>query len=248
MSPPLLETVSSRSSVIEYLLEDRADKRELEEALDISRTTIDRAIRRLNEIDCITYREGKWEVTLLGELAYQEYVQSATRYVGLAEARPLLRHLPPETPMDARFLADAEISLAEPQAPHGLIAQLDDLFQGSEQIKGFSSVVLPRYVPLLNHHIVERGMDAELILDYDLIEHLCADYPKETIAVFEADNARVWRLDYKSPLGLVLIDEEVVWFAVHDEDGGLKGSIINDNDNAVAWATEVFRSYRQQAD
>lgn len=40
----------------------------------------------------------------------------------------------------------------------------------------------------------------------------------------------------------------MVWFAAHDEDGGLKGSIINDNDNAVAWATEVFRSYRQQAD
>lgn len=147
-----------------------------------------------------------------------------------------------------RVLAGAEIVLAEPPAPHAPITQLEDLLNDSEQIKGLSSVVLPGYVPLFHHHIVKRGTDTDLILDVELVEYLWASYPDEMSAVLETDNGMVWWLDQKPPFGLVLIDEEVVWFVVYDEEGGLKGAIVNDGEAAVTWATEVFHSYRQQAE
>jgi predicted transcriptional regulator len=248
ISPPLLETVARRACVIKRLLEGHADKRELEAALDVSRTTVNRAVSSLSDAKCIAYRDGKWDVTLLGQLAYEEYEQLTTRYDGLTAAQPLLLHLPPRTPLDVQVLAGAEILLAEPPAPHAPITQLEDLLNDSEQIKGLSSVVLPRYVPLFHHHIVERGTDTDLVLDAELVEYLWASYPGEMGAVLETDNGMVWWLDQKPPFGLVLIDEEIVWFAVYDEDGGLKGAIVNESDAAVTWATEVFHSYRQQAE
>lgn len=248
ISPPLLETVARRACGIKRLLEEPADKRELEAIVDVSRTTVDRTVSRLSDAECIAYRDGKWEVTLLGQLAYEEYEQLAARYGSLTIAQPLLLHLPPETPVDVRLLADAEILLAEPPAPHAPTAQLEDLLQHSDQIEGISSVVLPRYVPLFHHHIVERGTDTDLILDAELVGYLWTSYPDEMGAVLETDNGIVWRLDQKPPFGLVLIDKEVVWFAVYDEDGGLKGTIVNDSDAAVTWATDVVHSYRQQAE
>jgi predicted transcriptional regulator len=248
ITPSLLEIVARREYVIEHLLQNHADKRELETALDVSRTTVNRAVNSLSDAECITYHDGKWSITLLGQVAYEEYKQLVARYEGLTTAQSLLHHLSPGTPLDGRLLTDMNILLAEPPAPHAPITQLEDLLQHSNQIKGLSSVVLPRYVPLFHHHIVERETDTELVLDVELIQYLCKSYPDEMYAVFESDTGMVWQHDQKPPFGLVLIDEEVVWFAVYDEDGGLKGAIINDSEAAIIWATEIFHSYRQQAE
>lgn len=248
ISPSLLETVARRAYVIEHLLEDHADKRELEAALDVSRTTVDRGVSSLSDAECIICRDGKWKVTLLGQLAYEEYEQLTARYESLTAAQPLLFHLPPETPLDVRLLVDAEIKLAEPPAPRKPTAQLEDLLQHSGQIKGISSIVLPEYVPLFYRHIVDRETDTDLILDAELVEYLWASYPDKMSAVLETDNGMMWWLEQQPPFGFVLIDEAVVWFAVYADDGGLKGTIVNDSDAAVAWATDMFHSYRQQAE
>lgn len=248
ISPSLLETVARRACVIKHLMEDRADKRELEATLDVSRTTVDRAVSSLSEVGCIAQRDGKWHVTLFGQLAYEEYEQLTANYEALTAAQPLLSHLPLEAPVDVDLLADAEISLAEPPAPHGLVTQLEDLLEHSDQIRGLSPVALPSYVPLFYHHIVERGVETDLILDSDLVEYLWATHSREMDGVLDTDNGMIWWLEQKPPFGFVLIDAEVVWFAVYDEDGSLKGTLINDTDAAVTWATEAFHSYRQQAE
>jgi predicted transcriptional regulator len=248
IAPPLLETVARRAPVIKRLLEENADKRELEAALDVSRTTIDRAISSLSDKGCIICRDGKWKVTILGQFAYEEYEQLTTRYRSLINAQPLLVHLSPKTSLDVRVLADAKVILAEPPAPHAPITQLEDLLQHSEQIKGLSPVVLPRYVPLFQHHIVERETDTDLIFGTDLVEYLWTNHRDEMRIILKTDNGTVQRTNQKPPFGFVLIDEKVVWFAVYDEDGGLKGAVINYNEAAVAWATEVYDSYREQAE
>jgi len=248
ISPPLLETVARRASLIECLLEGPADKRELESTLDVSRTTVDRAVRRLSDAECITRQDGRWEVTLLGRLAYEEYERLTVRYEGLTTAQTLLSHLPPRTPVDGRLLVDAELLLAEPPAPHMPTARLEELLNGSDQIQGVSSVVLPRYIPLFHDRTIERDTKTDLVLESELVEYLWDDHAEKTRAVIESDNGAVWCLDQELPFGFVLIDEDTVWFAVYDEDGCLKGTIINDSPAAVTWATDMFHSYRQQAE
>ncbi|MFY4815000.1 helix-turn-helix transcriptional regulator [Haloarcula sp. AONF1] len=247
IAPPLLETVARRASVIKRLLENRADKRELEADLDVSRTTIDRAIRRLTDADCIVCQDGKWEVTLLGQFAYEEYEQLATGYRSLIVAQPLLDHLSPTTPVDMRVITDADVLLAEPPAPHEPVTKLEDLLQYCERVKGLSSVVLPRYVSLFHHHIVDCGTDTNLIFGSELVGYLWTNHRDEMEMILKTDNAKVWETDQKPSFGVVLIDEEVVWFAVYGSNGGLKGTIINDSDSAISWAIEVLQSYRQQS-
>lgn len=247
ISPPLLETVARRANVINYLLEGHADKRELEAALDVSRTTVDRAVRSLSETGCIIEQDGKWEVTLFGKIAYEKYERLIQNYEALTAAQPLLSYLPSGVPVDIQLLAGADVSLAELPAPHSPVAQLEDLLQHSDQIRGFSSVVLPEYVSLFQHH-VDRGVDTDLILDSDLVEYLWATHSSEMNSVLETDNGMIWWLDQKPPFGFVLIDSDIVWFAVYDKDGGLQGTIVNESVSAVTWATEVFHSYRQQAE
>lgn len=248
ISPPLLDTVARRASIISHLLENPSDKRELVAQLNVSRTTISRAISSLDDAGCVAYRNGNWEVTLLGRLAYRTYEQLAASYDSLAAARPLLLHLSPKTPLDVRLLTGAEIILAEPPAPHVPVARLEDLLEDSRRIEGISSVVLPKYVPLFYHHVVERGVDTDLVLDSKLVEYLRSNYHEELDGGLEADNGTIREIDRTPRFGLVLVDEAVVWFAVYDRNAGLKGAIVNDSQEAVAWAGEVIRSYRGQAE
>lgn len=248
ISPPLLETVARRACVINHLLEDPADKRELETVLDVSRTTVDRAISDLKDIECIIDRDGKWEVTLFGRLVYEEYKQLVTRYESLNSARPLLRHLSTETSLDVCLLVGADILLADQPAPHAPVTRLEELLQNSQQIKGISPVVIPIYVELFYQQIIERETDTDLILNDELVEYLWANYPNKMDAVLSTDNGRVWWLNQGLPFGFVLIDDEVVWFAVYDDNGGLKGAIVNDTDAAVTWAADVFHTFRQQSE
>lgn len=248
ISPPLLETVARRAPVIKCLLKEPSDKRELESVLDVSRTTVDRAVRRLSEAECITQRDGRWEVTLLGRLAYEQYEQLTTKYEGLVTAQALLSHLPSSTPLDVRILVDAEILPAEPPAPHIPTDRLEQLLDGSNRVRGFSPVVLPKFIPLFHYHTVDQDTNINLVLEDEIIEYLRKVHAQKLCAVIESDSGSVWSLDQKLPFGLVLIDEDIVWLAVYDEDGGLKGAIINDNSETIRWATAMFNSYRQQAE
>lgn len=248
ISPPLLETVARRACVINSLLKESADKRELETVLDVSRTTVNRAISSLTEAGCIVHRDGKWEVTLFGRLAYQEYEQLVARYESISGAQPLLRYLPTETLLDVNLLANADILLSEQPAPHAPITRLGELLQHSRQVIGLSPVVLPKYVQLFYQQIVERGTDTDLLLGGDLVEYLWATYTDEMDAMLGAENGTVWWLKQLPPFGFVLIDEEVLWVAIYGEKGGLKGAIISDTDAAVTWATDMLQAYRQQGE
>jgi len=248
IAPALLETVARRSSVIETLLEARADKRELEEALDVSRTTIDRAIDRLGDAGCVCYHDGTWGVTLLGRLAYEEYDRLSERYRSLVAARSLLDQFPSETAIDMRLLTGAEVSVAEPPAPHTPLAELESLLDGCEHVRGLSSVVLPKYISLLYESTVENGVDTTVVFDADLVEYLRTHHAETVSDVLEAEGGAIWQCDQRPPFSFTVVDERVVWFAVYDEAGGLRGSIANDSPGAVAWATEAFRSYRQRAE
>lgn len=246
ITPPLLETVARRACVIRVLLENRADKRELEASLDVSRTTINRAVDSLRECGCIVQRDGKWEVTLFGRLAHEEYERLRKRYEALTDAQPLLLQLPIDTSFDCT-LVDSEVLLPELPAPHAPIKRLEELLTNCSQIQGVSPVVLPDFVRLFTEQIVELGIDTELVLQDDLVDYLCVTYPDELDAALEMENATIWRLDQTIPFGLVLIDEKFVWSAVYDEDGGLKGAIVNDTDSAITWGNNVFHRYRKLA-
>lgn len=94
IAPPLLETVARRAGVIRVSLEHRDNKRDLEASPDVSRATINRAVNGFRECGCTVQRNGKWEVTLFGRSAYEEYERLRKRCEAPTGVQSLLRYLP----------------------------------------------------------------------------------------------------------------------------------------------------------
>jgi predicted transcriptional regulator len=246
-----LEAIAGRAGLIECLDEGVTDKREIEERLNKSRSTINRWLSDLREADVITSEAEGHKLTVVGRLAYEEYVQFEERFSDIHNAKPLLVYLAPEVDFDVRILEGAEILLSDEIAPQEPILRLEDMVQKAQTrtIHGVSPVVLPRYVDFFHDQIVAEGLEAEFVLETDVMEYLLSAYHDEVTAVMETDRGTFTRVEGQGlPYGLAVVDDEGVWVGIYESGGGLRGAIINKSLDAIQWGHEKYDSVRQRAE
>jgi predicted transcriptional regulator len=242
-----MQTVASRAHVIECLLDGVTDKRDLQEQLDVSRTTVDRAFHDLEEIDAVRSSGSDYELTLSGRLAYESYEQLTHKCQSIATATPLLLQLPIGASVDVRVLKEADVSQSKPCAPHEPIRQLEELIERGDHIRAFLPVVLQRYLDLFYDQITESNIEAELILGEDIVEVLSKHYSDEFRAIVQSDACELLTVPEAPPFGLVEVDAQHVWLGVHEEGGGLRGAMYNETEDAVNWGMETYQRFRNRA-
>lgn len=240
----ILETVTKRGAILGSLVEGVDDKRDIEDELNISRSTVNRAFCELSEMGLIRANNGSFGLTLHGELAYQQYQDLTESYTHLSEARELSANLPADTQLDMQLLEGGEVTLSERQTPQGPFEQIKEAVRSADCVKGYSPVVLPSYVDFFHEQIMNRNLAVELILEEQLIPALTVTYAEQFTPAATSDNCVLWQIDDELPFGLVIVDDEKVWLCVYRDGGGLRGTLANDSDSALNWALDIFRQYR----
>lgn len=91
----LLSVLIKRQPLLELIRYGTTDKRELENELEISRPTIDRAFRNLEGFDIISSSGTDYEMTLFGRYLFEEVTNARDTVETLEKSKPLLKHLPP---------------------------------------------------------------------------------------------------------------------------------------------------------
>lgn len=245
----LLETVRRRAAVIERLSDTPRDKRELTDQLDVSRQTVDRALRELESAAIAERTDKKYRLTLFGTLAYREFSALLERFERLCLTRDLLVHLPTDTQFDVDVLVGAEVVYSGHPMPHEPIRELERLVEDADRLVGYSPISFPQYVSLFHRQITETDTEIELFLDVSLVTQLWESYCQQLREALSSPNFSLCQLS--EPLcpnmGLVLLDESTVWIGVYDEDGNVRGAITTDADPAVAWARERLDDCRTDA-
>lgn len=239
-SPDLLELLCKRADVLARLGDDVSDKRTLEEQLGCSRSTLNRAIRELEARGLVASSPGTVEVTLAGDVALSIFEDV---WEPLADAVPVIRHLPDDAPFDPALLDGAgvvEASLSAPDEP------LDELATAVDDATSVSATV-----PTSSSQYVRTFADdgdaletAEFVFAEECFEALVSDRDRQ---LCPADDSSVWVTQRRPPYSLVVIDGRRLWLGIHDRQGQIAGAILNDGDAAVDWATETFRSLRRRA-
>lgn len=109
----LLTVIGRRQSILSRLRRGPESKATLVSETDNSRSTVDRALRRLEALNLVGYRTEGYEMTLTGRLALNAYDQFAARAESVVAAGKLVSHLPANAPMVHAMLADAELVFAD---------------------------------------------------------------------------------------------------------------------------------------
>jgi len=246
----LVSLLARRIEVLECLLEEELTRPELVDELDISRSTVDRAVRELEGMGLLEFDDGAYRASLPGRLAHAEYAELREELVTVEEAADLLAVLPPSAPLDLDVLRGAEVVVATEPAPHVPGSRIPDLLEGADHVRSLSmALTTPSSGEVIADGVRDHGMTIEVVFERGLYDYLEDSGTMDVEALAATGRFHPWIVE-ELPFGLLLIerdDRREVCLAIYDDDQTLEGIVINDGDAAVAWAAAVFRRYRETA-
>lgn len=244
------QVIRSRFSVVDALRATPRQKPELGEHLDVSRSTIDRAIRELESAGLVAREDDGYAVTLYGSLLAERYEAFLRETDDVTTAGPLLETLPPDAPMSIDVLADATVDRAVPPVPHQPVSRFERLLRDADRLRGLSRTISQSTTPDLIRERVEEGMVGELVVGSELGSYMREHRREPEGEMIETGRYRLLEVE-RVPYGLAILDVDrdayVVVF-VYGENNDLLGTITNDAPAAVAWADRIYDRYRSEAE
>jgi predicted transcriptional regulator len=244
------ETVSKRSDVLASVRQAPAHKPELVDRLDVSRSTVNRAVDSLVETGMIRRGDAGYEITAHGELvldAHEEYVATTT---ALGGAAPLLETLPAGETVPRSLIEDGVVRLAESHAPENALMEPIERLETAERLSVFSAVIKPSYLDLVQTEVEDSGLEADLVLGERATESLAslAGAIGTADELLGAPEVSVYTTDADLPFTLFVAPETGVAGIMTHREGRLVGSLTADADAAVDWARDRFESARENAE
>jgi len=252
-----LAVLTKRSGVLARLADSPAHKRDLVDELDQSRSTINRAIGELEEVDLVRRGEEGFVATSAGRLALDR-LEAFRRSLGdVVDAEPVLAPLSREAPLPAAAVTGSEATLAADPNPYRALEGFHDGLAAAGTYRALLPALDdPRHVRLLYEHVVTDGRPAELVVSPSVFRTLRAEFPRRLAAMAATEGFSLHVGDVP-PFALGLVDADpdggtdgsgTVHLVVFTEHGGVHGTLHNGTAAAVRWAGRRFEDAVAGAD
>lgn len=238
-----------RATLLACLTAGPTAKRDLVEQLDVSRSTVDRAVRELEEVRLVERTPDGLALTLPGRLALRKYRECLGVAAGLVEAGPILDALPPETEFDTAMLHGARVVGTEQHAPQRPVDEFTSLATSADAVHCVLAAFVPEHVTACCERAAESDLDAEVVFAEPVVSSLTPD-TEETLKRATAGTLSAYRLDVAAPYSLVVAENDDgarAGVLVADESG-VRGFVSNDGPAAVSWADDEFERWRDRAE
>lgn len=244
----LIGLLSRRFEFLEALEEGSHPKNALERDLGVSRSTIDRAVRSL-EAEGIVYREtGEVGLTTLGMVALDGYRQLRSGLTGLEQSRPLFSAIDREMTPPFELFQDADVVTANRQSPHRPIVALQQFLDDATTVKSIATGLLPEYVSTYRTQVVEEGMEAEVVVQSDVLDELLATYWDPLNEAIASDRFTVYETDAEPQYSIKIGETDTVEVSmITYGDQGVSGFIRTDSKSAVEWAERLYERTKSEA-
>lgn len=245
----ILDEALTRREALKTLGERPLHRRELEERLDVSKTTCHRIIRSFDQHGLLRRTEEGYRLSRLGEVVADELDQ-ATRNVATArELEPLLSALDAtDVDFDVSQFTEATITRAQPDDPYPPIKRFMTLLQRSSTLRSLDRTsIAPLHVDEIFQRIFAGELTVKAIYPRSVIEKLLSEYPDYHRRASELGRF-TYRVHDSISFGMSLFDDRVGLRAYDTETGTLRLFSDTGNPEAVAWAEDTFTQYYEQAE
>ena len=234
----LLHLIATRHEMIEPLCDGELEKRRIEETLDVSRPTVDRAFRELEELGLLESKGTTYELTRFGRLFCDRFDAQISQLDEMVDLASILSHLPESAAIGERMLSGAQVKQTQKHAPLSPISTVGRLASSAEKIEGYTNVILPHYVTFIRDRVLENGLDARIILSEGVMKQAFAEYADEINKLIEANGTRLVKTHEDLPYGIVVLDDQIASVSIRDEENRLRGVLVIYSDSAGAGAKE----------
>ena len=246
-----LQLVARRLDVLVALADDPGHKRDLVDRLDVSRSTVYRAIERLDDAGWVCRRSAGFATTDAGRDAVDRYRSYRTDCDSILAAREALAALPYDCELPLAVVTTA--SVEHRHAGHRLVEVLSDRLEASTSYRALSSQFADsRHVRLLHDRVLQHGLDVELVAPATTLDAVREELPHVVTELASADGVAAYSADAPS-FGLFLFEREdagsgrETTVTVVTYDDGAAGLLVSDDERAVEWARSTYQARRDDA-
>jgi predicted transcriptional regulator len=244
----IIDTLGRRVDFLECVEEESKDKRTIADEFELSRSTLDRAVRELEALQLLSHGKDGYEPTVCGQLAAEEYRRLERRIEILCELQPFLRWVSPSSfDLELEWLADAELLLPEPGDPYAMVNRHVQLVNRSDSGKALLPVTGLHAHQAGAENVLERGGEFELIVTPDVARTLRdnQNYAELTEEMTETNCFDLFVYDGSIPYAVALLDDTVQIAA--DEDGEPRALLESNAPEVRNWAKRKIERYKRQA-
>jgi len=246
----LLEIAVKRRSALERLAEDPHHRSELEEELDLSKTTCHRIIQTFDENHLLRRTDQGYGLTEFGRVLYRQVSSFDETIRAAYELRPILDAFESaEVDFELGLFLDAEVIKPQPDDPTPPLQRYLEMFWDAETILTVDRTSFSP--PLYIEEILERSLEDDrtgiAIYPKSVVERRYSEFPDPHRKAAEK-GIPVYRIGDPVPFGMTIYDNEHVALRSYDDKtGALELFAHTDDPEAISWAEEVFEHYYERS-
>lgn len=243
----LLTESVNRADALTTLRAGPRDRRELMSDLGVSRTTIHRVLRSLEDLDLVEQSGSTLELTAFGRTVATRLSEFLDDVSAAHRLKPLIETFgEADVDFDVSLFRDATVTTVSPTNPYEPVRRFMELLRASESLRGFdTTTVAPVFVEEIRNQIL-GGMETEILYLPETAAQVAASYPEEYRAAVDSGSLTVLT-DEALPFGLALFEDRVGVGGYDDETGMLRVFVDTDDPEAYAWGESLFERYRERA-
>lgn len=241
----LARTVWDNGRLLTMLREESRRQVSLAKRLDRSRRSVTRTLNNLEESHLVEQRDEEWGLTIAGTAAVDLFELHSETWSTLSDAGDLLSSLPNDADIGCRMMDGMDVVEGLDAAPQAAFRVVEASIRTANHVQAISPIVVDRYVDVINDKILQ-GMETELVLPVEVIHATVDLYSREWQDSLAAMNCSIWSMEDYPDFGLAIVDQEEVFVGIY-RDGSLAGTLRNDTEASVEWATEIFDCCRDDA-
>lgn len=238
--------VVKRAPLLEALRSQPKSLGELDDALEMSRSTIHRALGTFEDLNVVRKTDTEYALTGFGRTITGRTGEFSTDLATAWDLDEFLNAVDGDgldVPME--HFADAEVIRPEPQKAHRGVKRIIELIEEVDSLRMFSNILSPLYVDVAAREMID-GTEIEVIFDDRLRYPLQLEYAEDAVEAFRTGRFEVYfRADV--PFELFIANDRMA-MAAHNQDAIPRMFVETDDDDAVSWAKDLYLRHREAAD
>lgn len=224
-------------------------QRELRDRLDVSRRTVSRSLRALQDREWIESDGNTYRLTTRGRHIVAEFTDLMETVRRTEELAAFLRWFPADVDApDFLDVTDAVVTASSDADPYAPARTQTEILYDADRLRVLLPAIDLESTKTLTEEVTDRGLEIESVVSPGVAETMASrEFAPQLREQLETGRASILVTDEALPFYLGLADDGRVQIGLADEEGIPRALLETTDERVRTWAEDVYSEYRDAA-